>query len=118
MSKRAYYRTLYGEGWKTFDGEKLTSAVADGFELDDPALPKPVTKATLVEYVTSLNERAKAAGATGEMEISDIVAQDKDGVLLEWTWWKFPGTDMEGAGMLKVTDDGVVYERIAYYTTP
>ncbi len=56
MSRRARYRSLYDEGWKTLDGEKLISAVADGFELDDPALPEPVTKATLVEYVTSWNE--------------------------------------------------------------
>ena len=118
MSKRAYYRALYGEAWKTMDAEKMLSAVADGFVLNDPALPEPVTKATLVEYVTSWNERVKAAGATGEMEISDIVAQDKDGVLLEWNWWKFPGTDMEGAGMIKTTDEGVAYERMAYYTAP
>ncbi len=116
MSKRAYYRALYGEAWKTMDGEKLISAVADGFVLDDPALPEPVTKANLPEYIASWDERTKAAGATGEMEISDIVAQDKDGVLLEWNWWKFPGTDMEGAGLLKTTDEGVVSERIAYYT--
>jgi hypothetical protein len=52
------------------------------------------------------------------MEISDIVAQDKDGVFLQWDWWKFPGTNIEGAAMLKTTDEGVVYERIAYYTAP
>ncbi len=118
MSRRARYRSLYDEGWKTLDGEKLISAVADGFELDDPALPEPVTKATLVEYVTSWNEKLKAAGATGEMEISDIVAQDKDGVLLDWNWWKYPGTDMEGAAMIKTTAEGVAYERMAYYTAP
>ncbi len=116
MSKRADYRTLYGEGWKTLDGEKVASAVADDFVLDDPALPEPITKATLVEYVTSWNERTKAAGAMGEMDISDIVAQDKDGVFLQWDWWKFPGTNIEGAAMLKTTDEGVVYERVAYYT--
>ncbi len=118
MSKRAYYRTLYDEGWKTLDGEKLILAVADSFELDDPALPEPVTKATLAEYIASWDERLKAAGATGEMEISDIVAQDKDGVLLDWNWWKYPGTDMEGAAMIKTTDEGVAYERMAYYTAP
>ncbi len=39
------------------------------------------------------------------MEISDMVVQDKDGVRVEWNWWRFPGTDIEGAGLLKVTDE-------------
>ncbi len=118
MSKRAYYRTLYHEGWKTLDGEKVASAVADDFVSDDPALPEPITKATLVEYVASWNERTKAAGAMGEMDISDIVTQDKDGVFSQWDWWKFTGTDIEGPAMFKTTDEGVVYERVAYYTAP
>ncbi len=118
MSKRAYYRALYGEAWKTMDAEKMLSAVADGFVLNDPALPEPVTKATLAAYLAGWDERMKAAGSTGEMEISDVVVQDKDGVRVEWNWWSFPGTDIEGAGLLKITDEGVVSERVAYYVAP
>jgi hypothetical protein len=55
MSKRAYYRALYGEAWKTMDAEKMLSAVADGFVLNDPALPEPVTKATLAAYPDNLH---------------------------------------------------------------
>ena len=118
MSRRAHYRAVYGEGWETMDAEKMISAVADGFVLDDPALPEPVTKATLAAYLASWDERTKAAGSTGKMEISDVAVQDKDGVWLEWNWWRFPGTDIEGAGLLKITDEGVVSERVAYYVAP
>ena len=118
MSRRPHYRTLYGEGWKTMNVEKMLSAVADGFVLNDPAWPEPVTKATLAAYLAGWEERTKAAGATGEMEISDIVIQDEGGLRVEWNWWSFPGTDIEGAGLLKVTDEGVVSERVAYYVAP
>ena len=118
MDRRAHFRAKYGKGWESMDAEIMLSAVADNFVLDDPAMPEPVTKATLTAYLAGWNERTKAAGATGQMEISDIVVQDKDGIRLEWNWWRFPGTDIEGAGLLKVTDDGVVAERVAYYVYP
>ena len=118
INKRAHLRALYGKGWETLDAEIMLSAVADNFLLNDPAMPEPVTYATLTAYIAGWNERTKAAGATGEMVISDIVVQDKDGVRLEWNWWRFPGTDIEGAGLLRVTDEGVVSERVAYYVAP
>lgn len=49
---------------------------------------------------------------------SDEVQEDKDSVLLRWGWWKFTGTNIEGSRVMKVTEDGVVLERIAYYTAP
>ena len=118
MSKRAELRALYIEGWDTMDAEKLVSAVTDDFVLDDPADPEPVTKAALADYMPRWPERAKALGATFEFETSDKVVQDKDGVLLEWYWWKLAGTDLEGAAVIKTTDDGVVYERLTYYKAP
>jgi len=48
MSKRAYYRALYGEAWKTMDAEKMLSAVADGFVLNDPALPEGIAECPLL----------------------------------------------------------------------
>jgi hypothetical protein len=44
--------------------------------------------------------------------------QDKDGVLLEWYWWKLTGTDVEGAAVIKTIDEGVEYERLFYFKTP
>ncbi len=92
MSKRAELRALYIEGWNTMNAEKLVSAVADEFLFDDPADPEPVTKAALADYMPRWPERAKALGATFEFEMSDKVVQDRDGVLLEWHWWKLAGT--------------------------
>lgn len=118
MSRRAQLRALYIEGWETMDAEKLVSAVADGFEFDDPADPEPVTKATLADYMPRWPEKAEALGGTFDFHITDKVVQDEDGVLLEWYWWRLAGTDVEGAAVIKTTDEGVVSERLTYYKSP
>ena len=78
------------------------------------ALSALVTKETLRQYMRDWDARATAAGATGEWELSDVVNVDADGVLLCWEWWKVVGTDMEGAAVIKTTDEGVLSERIVY----
>ena len=118
MSRRAQLRALYIEGWETMDAEKLVSAVADGFEFDDPADPEPVTKAMLVDYMPRWPEKAESLGGEFAFDIIDKVVQDEDGVLLEWYWWRLAGTDVEGAAVIKTTDEGVVSERLTYYRSP
>ena len=118
MSKRAQLRAQYIEGWETMNAEKLVSAVTDAFEFDDPADPEPVTKTNLIGYMPVWPEKARALGATFDFEIIDKVVQDKDGVLLEWYWWKLIGTEVEGAAVIKTIDEGVVFERLSYYKTP
>ena len=100
------------------DAEALLSSVTDDFEFDDPAAPGPIGKADLVAYMPRWPEKAGALGATFEFEITDRVVEDRDGVLLEWYWWRLAGTEVEGTAVIKTTDDGVVSERLAYYKTP
>ncbi len=118
MSRRAQLRAQYIEGWETMDAEKLVSAVADDFEFDDPADPAPVTKATLLDYMPRWPAKAEALGGVFQFDITDKVVQDEDGVLLEWYWWRLAGTDVEGAAVIKTTDEGVVSERLTYYRSP
>jgi hypothetical protein len=54
-------------------------------------------------------------GGTGRYEVIDEVIHDSDGILLKWGWWRFTGTDVQGASLLKITDEGVTFEKIAYY---
>ena len=37
-------------------------------------------------------------------------------MLTAWVWWSIPNTSIQGAGLIKVGDHGVVSERLAYYT--
>jgi hypothetical protein len=62
--------------------------------------------------------KAAALGGAFAFDIIDKVVQDKDGVLLEWYWWRLAGTDVEGAAVIKTTDEGVVSERLTYYRSP
>ena len=118
MSRRARHRARYIEGWNSMDAEKLLESITDDFVLDDPTDPEPVTKATLVAYMPSWPEKARALGAGFEFEIIDRVVQDRDGVLLEWYWWQLVGTDVEGSAVVKTSDAGVMSERLTYFRTP
>jgi len=100
------------------DAEMLVSSVTDDFVFDDPADPGPVTKAGLAQYMPNWPKKAKALGAAFEFEITDKTVQDKDGVLIEWYWWKLAGTDVEGTAVIKTTENGVTSERLTYYKTP
>ena len=118
MTNRDKILEAYRDGWREMNPEKVIATLAPGFIFDDPALPKPITEETVAQYMASWNDRVKELSGEWSYVHSDEVQEDKDGVLLRWGWWKFAGTDLEGSRNLKVTDDGVIFERIAYYTTP
>ena len=118
MSKRERHRARYIDGWNRKDAEALLSSVTDDFQFDDPADPGPIGKADLVAYMPRWPGKAEKLGAAFEFEITDKVVEDRGGVLLEWYWWRLAGTEVEGAAVIKTTDDGVVSERLTYYKTP
>lgn len=118
MTKRWAFRQMYIAAWNTLDVEKLVASVTDDFSFDDPAELDLVTKATLPDYMRSWDERVKALGGTGEWALNDVVNQDQDGVLVCWEWWKCLGTSLQGAALVRTTDQGVLSERIVYYQRP
>ena len=115
MSIRVAKEKAYDSGWDTWDAELVLSSLADGFVFDDPAMPEPVDRANMAAYMMSWRDRVKSPGGTGEIESRDRVTIDQDGAILSWYWWSFVGTKYEGAAVTKITDEGVQYERIAYY---
>ena len=50
------------------------------------------------------------------LALSEVLTGEEDGELTAWCWWTAPGTSIEGGGLIKVSDDGVVSERLTYYT--
>ena len=118
MSLEEYLGT-YAEGWTNGDSDTILSATSDSFVFDDPNAGK-VTKGDFTDFFAGLRETvASIRGGEHEgpfMELSEVVTKDDDGVLTASCWWEIPGTGIQGSGLIKVANDGVVSERIAYYT--
>lgn len=115
----ADYLGTYAEGWTNGDSEAILSATSDTFVFDDPNAGN-VAKGDFSNFFAGLKE-AVASIRGGDydgpfMELTEVVTKDDDGVLTASCWWEIPGTDIQGSGLIKVANDGVVSERIAYYT--
>lgn len=115
MSKRREHLTAYVEGWRSMNVERVLSALAEGFVFDDPARSEPVTKATMSDYMASWEKRTTASSGPWRYEDSHQVVEDRDGVLLRWKWWHIAGSDIQGSALTKTSDEGMLFERIAYY---
>ncbi len=109
----------YAEGWTKGDAEMILSAASESFVFDDPNAGA-IAREDFAEYLAGLREAVTAirGAESGDsfMEISEVVTQEADGGLSASCWWAFPGTEIQGSGLIKVGSDGVKSERIAYYT--
>ena len=47
------------------------------------------------------------------IDISKLVTKEEGSVLTRWCWWHFPGAQIQGSGLIKVGDGGVLAEKIA-----
>ena len=118
MSK-ADHLAAYAEGWTKGDSDKLVSALDDSYMLDDPNHGR-VGKGEMPDYIESMKALvAELRGGAEEahlVELTEVVTGEDDGVLTAWCWFSVPGTTIEGGGLIKVADEGVVSERLVYYT--
>ena len=98
------------------DPEEALKVATPDFVFFDGLLPDPVTPKTFAEYLLGWETRMKSIGGTGRYEVIDEVIRDDGEVLRKWGWWQFTGTKVQGASLVKVTNKGVCYEKIAYYS--
>ncbi len=114
------YIATYAEGWTLGDSEKIMSVVSDDMVLDDPNVGK-ITRDALPNYTAGLKnavEELRAGAAEDKlMEMSEVVIKDDETPVLIWAWFTIPGTFLAGSALIKVANEGVVEERIAYYTS-
>ena len=110
----------YAEGWTSGDSEKIMSAVSLDMVLDDPNVGK-INHDALPDYIAGLkNAVAELRAGDGHdtlMDMSEVVIKDDETPVLIWTWFTIPGTALAGSALIKVADEGVIEERIAYYTS-
>ena len=118
MSK-ADHLAAYAEGWSTGNIDKILSALADNYVLDDPNHGR-VTKGEMAAYIEGMKATVSELRSGKEeaqfVALSELQTGEEDGELTAWCWWAVPGTSIEGGGLIKVSDDGVVSERLTYYT--
>jgi hypothetical protein len=118
MSK-ADHLGAYAEGWTTGNTDKLLSALADNYVLDDPNHGR-VTKGEMAAYIDGMKAMVSELRGGKEEDqfvaLSELLTGEEDGVLSAWCWWAVPGTSIAGGGLIKVSDDGVVSESLTYYT--
>ena len=108
----------YAEGWIQGDTSKIISALDDEYQLDDPN-DRVISKADFPQYHTafkSLVESIRGASEATWLDFSELVTHEDSGVLKAWFWWTVPGTSVQGSGLIKVGDGGVIPEHLTYYT--
>ena len=109
----------YAEGWTKGDAGLILKAVADNYTLDDPNAGA-ISKNEFANYLEGMKESVTSLreGPLPEpfMELSEVVTEEKEGVLTAWCWWAIPGTQIKGSGLIKVGSEGVQSEVLTYYT--
>ena len=112
------YLNQYAEGWTKGDAQIIAGSLADSFELDDPNAGM-ITKQAFAEYLAGMWQMVEGIrGKTSDplLEITELVTQEEQGVLTAWVWWAVPGTPIQGSGLIKAGDQGVLSERLCFYT--
>ncbi len=109
----------YADGWTNGDADKIIGSLADSYVLDDPNEGK-ITKAEFANYFAGMKEAVASMrggyDAGSFMELTEVTTNEDGGVVTAWCWWSIPGTALQGAGLIKVGDDGVRSEKLALYT--
>ncbi|WP_073195809.1 hypothetical protein [Roseovarius marisflavi] len=114
-TKRMDLLKEYLAGVQSMDPKRAMRAAAPDYRWYDGMVSEPITKERFSEYLLNWEDRMRSIGGTGRYEVSDELLADQEGHILRWAWWKFVGTDVAGSALLKVGNDGVIYEKIAYF---
>lgn len=110
---------VYAEGWTNGDANLILQAVTDDYTFDDPN-SGVISKSSFSEYLEGMKKTVMTlrGGNLPEpfMELSEVVTNEDNGTLTAWCWWAVPGTEIKGAGLIKVDSSGVRSEVLTYYT--
>jgi len=110
----------YAEGWTLGDSEMILSAVSPDMVLDDPNVGR-IDRQALPDYIAGLkNAVAELRDGNAHdtlMDMSEVVIKDDETPVSIWAWFTVPGTALAGSALIKVAEEGVIEERIAYYTS-
>jgi hypothetical protein len=109
----------YLRGWELGDGELSLSVTAPEFYYDDPNTGR-IAREDFVEFVNDFKTTAVEMGgeeaANPFLDYTDTVIKDDVLPATVWCWWQARGTTLQGCAVIKVVEQGVISERIAYFS--
>ena len=118
MSIRQIIET-YLKGWELGDGALSLSVTADSFCYDDPNTGR-IPRGEFVEFVEDFKRAAIAMGGAEDanpfLRYSDVVIKDDELPATVWCWWQAVGTELQGSARVQVAEEGVLHEKIAYFS--
>ena len=118
MSVRQHIET-YLKGWELGDGALSLSVTADSFCYDDPntgRIPRDEFVQFVEDFKNAAVEMGGEAGANPFLQYSDVVIRDDELPATVWCWWQAVGTELQGCALVKVGEEGVLHEKIAYFS--
>lgn len=118
MSVRRHIET-YLKGWELGDGEMSLGATANEFCYDDPNSGR-IARSEFVRFVEDFRRAAEDMGgeinAVPFLQYSDVVIKDDVSPAIVWCWWQAIGTELQGCARVLVGEQGVLHEKIAYFS--
>ena len=109
----------YLKGWELGDGELSLSVTADDFTYDDPNTGT-ISRSDFVAFVNDFKRAVVEMGAKENakpfLNYSDIVIDEDETTATVWCWWHAVGTDLQGSALIKVAAQGILHEKIAYFS--
>ena len=118
MSIRQIIET-YLKGWELGDGALSLSATADSFCYDDPntgRIPRNNFVAFVEDFKRAAIEMGAAENSNPFLRYSDVVIKDDELPATVWCWWQAVGTELQGSALVRVGEEGVLHEKIAYFS--
>ena len=110
----------YAEGWSTGDADMVLQAITNDYILDDPNVGN-ITKDKFSGYLNEMKETVKSL-CNGNlpqpfMELTEVLTSEENEITTASCAWSIPGTNIKGAGLIKVNSSGVFSEVLTYYTS-
>lgn len=118
MSVRQIIET-YLKGWELGDGALSLSVTADSFSYDDPntgCIPRHEFVEFVEDFKRAAVDMGGALNANPFLQYSDVVIKDDELPAIVWCWWQAIGTELQGSARVLVGDEGVLHEKIAYFS--
>ena len=111
----------YLKGWELGDGKLSLSVTTEDFYYDDPNTGR-IPRDEFVEFVNDFKRTAVEMGGDKDanpfLQYTDLVIKDDESSATVWCWWQASGTPLQGSAVIKVGEQGVLNERIAYFSKP